>query len=46
MCFVDIEKAFDRVPRISDGMGDEKEGFTRSNRKSGNEPPSRSKNES
>ena len=43
MCFVDIEKAFNRVLRKIDGVGDEKERFTRINCKSGDEFLSRSK---
>ena len=31
MWFVDMEKAFDKVPRKSDGAYHEKEGFTRNN---------------
>ena len=42
VCFVDIEKAFDRVSR----KVMKKERFTRSNCKSGDESPSRGKNES
>ena len=34
MCFVDIEKAFDRVPRKKMEWGNEKERFARNNRKS------------
>ena len=45
MCFVDIEKAFDSSKK-GDGVGDEKERFARSNRESGDESPSRGKNES
>ena len=36
MCFVNMEKAFDRVP--SDGVGHEKEGFIRSNSSGSYEP--------
>ena len=31
MCFVDMEKAFDKVPKKSGRVGNEKEGFIRSN---------------
>ena len=46
VCFVDIEKAFDKSSKKGDGVGDEKERFTRSNCKSSDEPLSRGKNES
>ena len=46
MCFVDIKKAFDKSSKKGDGVGNEKEMFTRSNCKSGDEPLSRGKNES
>ena len=46
MCFMDIEKAFDRVPRKVMEWAMTKEWFTRSSCKSGDEPLSCGKNES
>ena len=45
MYFVDIEKTFDKSSKKGDGVGNEKERFTRSNCKSGDELLSRGKNE-
>ena len=45
MCFADIEKAFDSSKK-GDGVGNEKERFTKSNSKSSDEPLSLGKNES
>ena len=46
MCLVDIEKAFDRVPRKVMRWAMRKKKFTRSNCKSGDDPLSWGKNES
>ena len=45
MYFVDIENAFDKSSKKGDGVGNEKERFTRCNCKSGDELLSRGKNE-
>ena len=46
MCFVDIEMALDKTSNKGDGVDNEKERFTRSNCKSGDQPLSRGKSES
>jgi len=44
MCFVDVKKTYDRVPRRV-GLGNEKENYTRKNGEGSDEPVSRNKSE-
>jgi len=45
-CFVNLEKVFDKSLKKGDGMGNEKERYTRKYGKGDDEPVSRSKNNS